>query len=56
MIGTQQIRVLKHQQALSNFNMLLSVNCDFRILVLPNTLIEPFQPDRLDSSQRTITY
>ena len=32
-IGTQQIRILKHQQPLRNFNMLLSVNCDFRILV-----------------------
>ena len=38
MIGTQQILVLKHQQPLRNFNKLLSVNCDYRILVLPNTL------------------
>ena len=38
MIGTQQIRILKRQQPLRSFNMLLSVNCDFRILVLPNTL------------------
>ena len=38
MTGTQQIRILKHQQPVRNFNMLLSVNCDFRILVLPNTV------------------
>ena len=29
-IGTQQIQILKHQQPLRNFNMLLSVNCDFQ--------------------------
>ena len=29
--------ILKHQQQLKNFNMLLSVNCDFRVLVLPVT-------------------
>ena len=39
MIGTQQIPFFKHQQPLRSFNMSLSVNCDFRILVLPNTLI-----------------
>ena len=38
MIGTQQIRILKHQQPLEKFHMLLSVNCDFRILAWPNTL------------------
>ena len=38
MTGTQQSRVLKHQQPLRNLNLLLLVKCDFRILVLPNTL------------------
>ena len=34
----KHIRVLKNQQPLRNFNMLLSVNFDFRVWVLPNTL------------------
>ena len=38
MIGTQRIRMLKIQQPLRNVNMLLSVNCDFRVMVQPNTL------------------
>ena len=38
MIVTQQIRILKHQRQLRNFNMCLSVNCDFRAWVLPNML------------------
>ena len=37
MTGAQQSRVLKHQQQLKKLNMLPSVNCDFRILVLPAT-------------------
>ena len=38
MIGTQQIRILKPQRQLRNFNMRLSVICDSRIWVLSNTL------------------
>ena len=37
MTGTQQSRVLEHQEQLKNLNMLPSVKCDFRILVLPIT-------------------
>ena len=37
MTGTQQSRVLMHQQQLKNFNMRHSGNCDFRIFVLPLT-------------------
>ena len=48
MIGTQQIRILRPQRQLRNFNMRLSVICDSRIWV--------FQSDRLDPSQRTITF
>ena len=38
MIGIQQIRILRPQRQLRNFNMCLSVICDSRIWVLPNTL------------------
>ena len=37
MIGTQQIRILRPQRQLKNFNMRLSVICDSRIWVLSNT-------------------
>ena len=55
MTGTQLTRVLKHQQQLKKFNMLRSVNGDFRILVLPITS-NFLQLDRLDPSQRIITF
>ena len=38
MIGTQQVRILKPQRQLRNFNMRLSVICDSRIWVVSNTL------------------
>ena len=38
MIGTQQIRILRPQRQLRNFNMRLTVICDSRIWVLSNTL------------------
>ena len=38
MIGTQQIRILRPQRQLRNFNMRLSVICDSRMWVLSNTL------------------
>ena len=38
MIGTQQIRLLRPQRQLRNFNMRLTVICDSRIWVLSNTL------------------
>ena len=38
MIGTLQIRILRLQQQPKHFSVRLSVNCDFRVLVLPNTL------------------
>ena len=38
MIGTLQIRFLRPQQQLKNFNMRLSVTCDTRIWVMSNTL------------------
>ena len=37
MIGTQQIRILRPQRQLKNFNMRLSVICDSRIWVSSNT-------------------
>ena len=55
MIGTLQIRILRHQRQLKNFNMCLSVICDSRILGFVKH-IESFQHDRLDPSQRTITF
>ena len=55
MIGTRQIRILRPQRQVKIFNMRLSVICDTRILchVKHN---ESFQHDRLDLSQRTITF
>ena len=38
MIGTQQIRILRPQRQLRNFNIRLSVICDSRIWLLSNTL------------------
>ena len=38
MIGTQQIRILRPQWQLRHVNLRLSVICDPRIWVLPNTL------------------
>ena len=55
MIGTLQSRVLRPQRQLKNFNMRLSVICDSRIGVLSNTS-HLFQHERLDPSQRTITF
>ena len=55
MTGTQQGRVLKHQQQLKNFNTRPSVKCDFRILGFASR-IEAFQLDRMDPSLRTITF
>ena len=48
MIGTQQIRILRPQRQLKNFNMRLSVGFVKHI--------ESFQHERLDPSQRTITF
>ena len=51
MTGTQQSRVLKHQQQLKNFNGELRLsNFGFA------SHIESFKLDRLDPSQRTITF
>ena len=55
-IGTQQIRILRPQRQLKNFNMRLSAISDSRIWVLSHTHIEPFQHERLDPSQRTVTF
>ena len=54
MIGTQQIPILRTLRQLRNFNMRLSVTGDSRIWVLSK--IESVQHDRLDPSQRTITF
>ena len=55
MIGTLQIRILRLQQQQKNFSMRLSVICDSRIWVMSNTS-NLFKDDRLDPSQRTITF
>ena len=50
-----QTRILRHQRQLKNFNMRLSVTCDSRILSFVKQ-VESFQHERLDPSQRTITF
>ena len=55
MIGTQQIRILRPQRQLKNFNMRLSVICDSRIWVSSNAS-NLCNMDRLDHSQRDITF
>ena len=55
MDGTLQIRTLRPQQQLKNFNMRLPVICDSRILGFDKH-IESFRHERLDPSQRTVTF
>ena len=55
MTCTQQSRLLTHQQQMKNFNMLPSVNCDFRILVLTSHQ-KLFSLTDWTHSPRTVTF